>query len=86
MAQVAGPSESSCQLVNTASEDSSSPLQQKSVYIPCPPLKYFCLPSKTAILILLWTIIVGATYNLVGFSAVLVLSNPIDSKHYLVSV
>ena len=76
MARVACPSESSRLLVNAASEEDSSPLQQKSVCISCPPSKHLCLPSKAAILILLWTIIVGATYHdLVGFSALLVLSN-----------
>ena len=73
-------SESSHLLVNTASEDSSSLLQRKSVCISCPPSKHLCLPSKAAILILLWTIIVGATYhNLVGLSALLILSNPTPS-------
>ena len=75
MARAADPSESSRLLVNTASED-SSPVQQKSVCISCPPLKHLCLPSKAAILILLWTAIVGAIYfNFVGLSAALVLSN-----------
>ena len=75
MAHVAATSESSRLLVNTASED-SSPLQQKSVCISCPPSKHLCVPSKAAILILLWTIIVGAIYfNFIGFSAALVLSN-----------
>ena len=65
MAHIADSSESSRLVVNTASEDSSSPLQQKSVCISCPPSKLLCLPSKAAILILLWTIIVGATcFNL----------------------
>ena len=74
MARVACPSESSHLLVNAASEEDSTPLQQKSVCISCPPLKHFCLQSKAAILILLWTITVGVTYNiLVGFSATLVL-------------
>ena len=74
MAHVAATSESSRLLVNTASED-SSPLQRKSVCISCPLSKHLCLPSKAAILILLWTIIVGAIYdNLVGFSALLVMS------------
>ena len=76
MARAADPSESSRLLVNTASEDSSSPLQQKSVCSSCPPSKLLCLPSKAAILILFWTAIVGAMYfNFVGFSAALVLSN-----------
>ena len=75
MARAADPSESSRLLVSTASED-SSPVQQKSVCISCPPLKHLCLPSKAAILILLWTAIVGAIYfNFVGLSAALVLSN-----------
>ena len=79
MAHVAATSESSHLLVNTASED-SSPLQQKSICISCPPSKHLCLPSKAAILILLWTIIVGATYfNFIGFSAALVLSNPVPN-------
>ena len=77
MADIAGPFESSRLLVNTASEEDSSPLQQqKSVCISCPPSKHLCLPSKAAILILLWTVIVGATciyHNLVGFLAVLVM-------------
>ena len=76
MAHAADPSESSRLLVNTASEDSSSPLQQKSVCSSCPPSKLLCLPSKAAILILFWTAIVGVMYfNFVGISAVLVLSN-----------
>ena len=75
MARIACPSESSHLLVNTASY--SSPIQQKSVCILCPPSKHFCLPSKAAILILLWTIIVGAMYHyLVGLSAILVMSVP----------
>ena len=61
MAHVAATSESSRLLVNTASED-SSPLQWKSICISCPPSKHLCLPSKAAILILLWTAIVGAMY------------------------
>ena len=74
MAHVAATSESSRLLVNTASED-SSPFQRKSVCISCPPSKHLCLPSKAAILILLWTIIVGAIYyNLVGISALLVMT------------
>ena len=80
MTCVAGPSESSRLLVNTASEDSSSPLQQKSVCISCPPSKRLCLPSKEANIILLWTIIVGAMYfSLVGFSAALILNNSISN-------
>ena len=76
MAHIAGPSESSRLLVNTAMEDSSPP-QQKGLCISCPSSKHFCLPSKAAILILLWTIIVGALYhNFVDISAALVLSNP----------
>ena len=68
--------ESTRLLDNTASED-SSPLQLKKVCISCPPSKDLCLPSKAAILILLWTIVVGAIYhNVVGLSALLVLSNP----------
>ena len=63
-------------LANTASEDSSSPLQPQlqRAAISCPPPKHLCLPSKAAILILLWTAIVGVTYhNLVGFFAIIVL-------------
>ncbi len=60
---MANPSESSRLLVNTASEEDSSPLQpQKRAGISCPPSKHLCLPSKAAILILLWTAIVGAMY------------------------
>ena len=74
---VDGPSESSRLLINTVSEDYSSLFQQKRVCISCPPLKHLCLPSKAAILILLWTAIIGVMYhNVVGFSALLVLSNP----------
>ena len=73
------PPETSCLLVNTASEDSlsmSSPRQWKSVCISCPPSKHLCLPSKAAILILLWTATVGAIYNiLVGSAALLQISN-----------
>ena len=77
MADLPGPSESSHLLVNTASEEDSSPLQQRSVCISCPPSKHCCLPSKAAILILLWTIIVGATYhNFVGLSSWLITNDP----------
>ena len=77
---VDGPSESSRLLINATNEDYSSPLQQKRVCISCPPLNCLCLPSKAAILILLWTIIVGAMYhNFLGFSALFVLSNPIPN-------
>ena len=64
-------SESSRPLVNTASEEDSSPLQpQQRAAISCPPPKHLCLPSKAAILILLWTAIVGALYNiLIGLAA-----------------
>ena len=76
MAHVAGPSESSRLLVNAASEEDASQLQQKSVCISCPRSKYLCLPSKAAILILLWTIIVGAIYhNFVGLSSILILTD-----------
>ena len=61
MAQLIHPSESTHLLVNAASADSSSPLQQKSVCI-CPPSKHLCLPSKAAILILFWTVITGTLY------------------------
>ena len=54
--------ESTHLLVNTANEDSPYSLQQKSVCISCPPSKDLCLPSKAAILILLWTAIVGIVY------------------------
>ena len=69
---MAHPSESSRLLVNTASEEDSSPLQpQQRAAISCPPPKHLCLPSKAAILILLWTAIVGALYNMfMGFAAV----------------
>ena len=76
MADKAYRAESSRLLVNTASEEDSSPLQPQlqRAAISCPPPKHLCLPSKAAILILLWTAIVGVTYhNLVGFFAVLVL-------------
>ena len=76
MADKACSAESSRLLVNTASEENSSPLQPQlqRAAISCPPPKHLCLPSKAAILILLWTAIVGVTYhNLVGFSAVAVL-------------
>ena len=78
---MANIAESSHPLINTASEDSSSALQQKNIVcISCPPSKCLCLPSKAAILILLWTIIVGAMYhNIVGISAILVLSNSIPN-------
>ena len=76
MADIAGPSESSHLLVNTVSEKDSSPLQQKSVCISCPPSKHLCLPSKAAILILLWTIVVGVAYHsFVGLSAMVVITN-----------
>jgi hypothetical protein len=72
VAQVmANPSESSRLLVNTASEEDSSQLQpQKRACITCPPSKLICLPSKAAILILLWTAIVGAMYNIIMGSLV----------------
>ena len=70
MAQVTCPTESSRLLVNAASKDSSTPRQQTSVFVPCPSSKHLCLPSKAAILILLWTVIVGVMYYyLVGISA-----------------
>ena len=74
MADIAGPSESSRLLVNAASDKDFSPLQQESVCISCPLSKHLCLPSKAAILILLWTIIIGAIYHyFVGLSAVLIM-------------
>ena len=79
MAQAACPSESIHLLVNTASEEDSSSLQRKSVCISCPPSKHLCLPSKAAILILLWTAIVGTIYYAaiyVGAILTLTLSNP----------
>ena len=70
MMATAHPSESSCLLVNTASEEDSSLLQpQQRAAISCPPPKHLCLPSKAAILILLWTAIVGAMYNIFVGSA-----------------
>ena len=72
---MAHPSQSTRLLVNTTSED-SSPLQQKSVCISCPPSKYLCLPSKAAILILLWTVIVGTMYYIfMGLAAVIQVNN-----------
>ena len=79
MALAAYPSESTHLLVNAASEDSSSPLQRKSVCISSPPSKHLCLPSKAAILILLWTAIVGTVYYTavyVGEILTITLSNP----------
>ena len=75
MAETAYRAESSRLLVNTESEeDSSLQPQLQRAAISCLPPKHLCLPSKAAILILLWTVIVGVTYhNLVGFSAVAVL-------------
>ena len=68
------PPETSRLLVNTASEDflsMSSPRQWKSVCISCPPSKHLCLPSKAAILILLWTATVGAKIqHTYGFSCI----------------
>ena len=73
------PPETSRLLVNTASKDSlsmSSPRQWKSVCISCPPSRHLCLPSKAAILILLWTATVGEIYNiLVGSAALLQINN-----------
>ena len=76
MAQAAYPSESSHLLANSANgEDSSSPLQQKSACISCPPSRHLCLPSKAAILILLWTFLAGITYhNFVGISAQIIMN------------
>ena len=69
---MAHKSQSTHLLVNTVSEDPSSPLQQRSVCILCPPSKHLCLPSKAAILILLWTAIVGTMYYVfMGLAAVL---------------
>ena len=70
---MAHPSESTQLLVNTASEEDSSPLQpQQRACISCPLTKHLCLPSKAAILILLWTAIVGAMYYIfMGFAAVI---------------
>ena len=64
MADKACRAESSRLLVNTASDEDSSSLQPQlqRAAISCPPPKHLCLPSKAAILILLWTAIVGAIY------------------------
>ena len=60
---MAHASESTHLLVNTASEEDSSPLQpQQRAAISCPPQKHLCLPSKAAILIMLWTAIIGGIY------------------------
>ena len=76
MDRVAFSSESSHLLIDNASENSSSPLQQRSICISCPPSKHLCLPSKVAILILLWTVIVEAMYhNFIGFSAFVLFNN-----------
>ena len=37
------------------------------------PCKHFCLPSKAAILIILWTAAVGAVYNFVLLVAVVIM-------------
>ena len=67
--------ESTQLLVNNSKSEVSSPLQQMSVCSSCSPSKDLCLPSKAAILILLWTIIVGATYHsIMGFSVLFVVS------------
>ena len=79
MALAACPSESTHFLVNTASEENSSSLQQKSVCSSYPPSKHLCLPSKAAIFILLWTAIVGTicyAVIYVGAIPILTLSNP----------
>ena len=62
---ISQPSESiiDCCMVNTASEENYSPNTAEAA-ISCPPPKHLCLPSKAVILILLWTIIVGAIYNI----------------------
>ena len=73
---MAHTSQSTHLLVNTASEDPSSPLQQRSVCISCPLSKHLCLPSKAAILILLWTAIVRTMYYFfVGLAATLQITN-----------
>ena len=80
MAQVTCPTESS-RLVNTASKDCSTPRQQVSVCISCPSSRHLCLPSKAAILILLWTVIVGTMYHtLVGTSAFFVMIFPVSNN------
>ena len=69
--------ESTQLLVNNSKSEGSSPLQQMSVCSSCSPSKDLCLPSKAAILILLWTIIVGVMYhNIVDLSVLLVVSIP----------
>ena len=67
--------ESTQLLINNSKSEGSPSLQQMSVCSSCSPSKDLCLPSKAAILIVLWTIIVGATYhNIMGFSVLLVVS------------
>ena len=61
MAQQTRISESNCLLARV---NSPSPTDTRSVCIrKCPSLKHICLPSKAAVLILLWTAIVGTMYN-----------------------
>ena len=48
--------------------------------------KYLCLPSKAAILIIFWTVVVGAVYNLVLLLAVAIVdTNPLFSHDISIS-
>ena len=71
--------ESTRLLVNATSTNLSLP-QERSVCVSCHPLKHLCLPSKAAILILLWTAIAGIVYyGAVDIAAVIIVGH---TDHY----
>ena len=82
MAHLVNSSESTHLLANTVNSDVTLPIQRRrSVCSSHPSLKFLCLPSKAAIIILLWTAYAGALYSLVfDLSAVLIIYW--NSLHY----
>ena len=75
MARTVKSPESTCLLDDTTNTDVSAAVPQRSNC--CPSLQHVCIPSKAAILILLWTAIVGIMYYLIfEFSAGHLLVDP----------
>ena len=75
MARTVKSPESTCLLDDTTNTDVSAAVLQRSNC--CPSLQHVCIPSKAAILILLWTAIVGIMYYLIfEFSAGHLLIDP----------
>ena len=77
------PIESSCLLCQQAINEPSPSQGQQENACSC---KHLCLPSKAAILIIFWTAVVGAVYNLVLLLAVVgVDTNPLFSYDISIS-